>query len=46
MERKFVEMESSLEKKLSDSMSKVCEAKISQVNKKNFAKKSRKSQTL
>ena len=31
MERKFVEMESSLEKKLSDSMSKVCEAKISQV---------------
>ena len=35
MERKFVEMESSLEKKLynSDSMSKVCEAKISQVKK-------------
>ena len=33
MERKFVEMESSLEKKLSDSMPKVCEAKISQVKK-------------
>ena len=33
MERKFIEMESSLEKKLSDSMPKVCEAKISQVKK-------------
>ena len=33
MERKFVEMESSLEKKLTDSILKVCEAKIGQVKK-------------
>lgn len=31
MERKFAEMESNLEKKLSDSMLKVCEAKFAQV---------------